>query len=82
MKKIKLPLGPVELEGTELEAMQRHEAPNEYQLEDGSVIRVFSPVMQIIRMDGCFDPEGNPIYIVKNGNVTVTISAPPDLHRK
>ncbi len=81
-KKIKLPLGSVELEGTEVEVKERKEAVNEYELEDGSVIRVVNVATQIIRLDGTFDSDGNPIYIVRGGNVVTAISAPQRLRRQ
>ena len=81
-KKIKLPIGSVELDATEVSITERNEAVNEYRLEDGSVIRVVNVVTQIIRLDGSFDNDGNPIYVVRTGNVVTTISAPQNLRRQ
>ena len=81
-KKIKLPVGSVEIEATEVPVKERNEAVNEYQLEDGSVIRVVNVATQIIRLDGTFDSDGNPIYVVRTGNVVTTISAPQRLRRQ
>lgn len=54
---------------------------NEYLLDDGSVIRLKLVATEVLRVDGEFDPEGNPAYFVKSTNV-VNVSAPEDLRRK
>jgi hypothetical protein len=62
---------------TELEVMhRRREEPNEYELEDGSVIRVSSPTMVVYRVEGPLDAEGNPTFFVKNGISTVVVRGP------
>jgi hypothetical protein len=38
-------------------------------------------VTEVLRIDGQYDPEGNPAYLVKSSNVTA-ISAPDELRRK
>lgn len=47
---------------------------NEYLLTDGSVVRLKAVVTEILKVDGKFDNEGNPVYVVKSANV-VTVSA-------
>jgi hypothetical protein len=54
---------------------------SEYELEDGSVIRVKSVATAILRIDGEFTGEGKPIYIILTMPNTYVISskihAPP-----
>ena len=53
---------------------------NEYMLDDGTLIR-FKPVMtEILRIDGMYDNEGNPVYVTKAQNV-VAVDAPDELRR-
>lgn len=54
---------------------------NEYQLYDGSHLRLRIILSDVFRVDGEFDAEGNPIYITKSGNV-VSVRAPDELKRK
>ena len=54
---------------------------NEYLADDGTVIRLKLVVTEVLRVDGQYDPEGNPVYLVKSTNVT-SISAPEELRRQ
>lgn len=45
---------------------------NEYELEDGSVIRTRTIITKVLRLDGYFDPYGNPIYVVQSQMVVST----------
>ena len=80
-RKVTLPMGNLNLDGHEVPIRQKTEGIYEYELEDGSVIRLGLVITQIIRMDDTYDNDDNPIYIVKHGIVTTTVSAPPDRRR-
>jgi len=54
---------------------------NEYDLEDGTTLRMKAVVSDIVRVDGQFDPEGNPLYLVKAGNMVV-VNSPDNLKEK
>ena len=54
---------------------------NEYLVDDGSVLRLKLVATEVIRLDGQFDQEGNPLYMVNSTNV-LTVSAPEDLMHK
>lgn len=54
---------------------------NEYLVEDGSVLRVKLVATEVIRLDGQYDQEGNPIYILNSTNV-LAVSSPEDLKRE
>lgn len=47
---------------------------NEYIIHDGSVLKLKTVVTEILKLDGKFDAEGNPVYIIKSTNV-VAVSA-------
>lgn len=53
----------------------------EYQLIDGSTIRLKAIVSEIWRVDGEYDAEGNPLYAVKS-QVFSSVHAPEHLKRK
>jgi hypothetical protein len=62
------------IEVTELDIKQRRrEEPNEYELEDGTIVRVSNPTLVIYRVEGSLDLEGNPTFLVKTGISTVVV---------
>jgi hypothetical protein len=54
---------------------------NEYLLSDGTVIKVKLVATEVFRVDGRYDREGNPLYVVKSANVMVA-NAPESLRKK
>lgn len=50
-------------------------------LEDGSTMRLKTNVLSVIRLDGQYDPEGNPLYVVKTNNVMVITNVPAHLRK-
>jgi hypothetical protein len=69
-----------DVDGLEVRFRSNHEEWNDYTLEDGSNIRMKAVVSEIVRLDGEYDGEGNPVYLVKSTNVMV-IKAPDNLKR-
>ena len=53
---------------------------NEYNLEDGTELRMRLIVSEIVMVPDQFDKEGNPVYVVKSSNLLVAKS--PDHLRK
>jgi hypothetical protein len=54
---------------------------NEYLLDDGTLIRMKPVVADFLKLDGFFDQEGNPLYVVKAQNVIV-VNAPEDKRKR
>ena len=55
----------------------------DYELEDGSILRVKSVVTSVLRLEAQNNPEnGNPIYIVQSTPVVSVVSAPENLIKK
>ena len=79
-KKVPGPDGQM-VEGTELSFQSGGEHWNEYMVDDGSVIRLKTIVTDVVRIDGMFDQQGNPIYLVQSTNV-MAVSAPEKLKRQ
>ncbi len=69
-----------DVDGLEVRFRSNHEEWNEYVLEDGTYLRMKAVVSEIIRLNGEYDPEGNPIYIVKSANMLV-VKAPDNLKK-
>jgi hypothetical protein len=70
-----------EVDGTPVSATQSNEHWNQYLLEDGSVVKLKLVATEFVRLDGVYDPEGNPVYLVKSTNVTA-IEASDELRKR
>ncbi len=51
-------------------------------LEDGTVLRVKTVVSSAVRIEGQWDLEGNPLYMVKSSPAVAIVSVPEALRRK
>lgn len=69
---------PKEAERVEIE--RADEKWNEYQLADGSTLRVKQVATEAWRIVDEYDPEGNPLYVLRTAGV-LTINAPESLKR-
>lgn len=79
-KKIQLPNGQ-SVEASEVPFQTGAEHWNEYVLQDGSVLKLRTVTTEILRVDGQYDNDGNPVYILKSTNV-LAVSAPDSLRRQ
>ena len=70
-----------DVDGLELKFKSIREEWNEYDLEDGTTIRLKAVVTDVVRLNGEYDQEGNPVYVVKSGNMMV-VKAPDELKKK
>lgn len=76
--KISLPnLGVIE--GVPVSVDESVERWTELRLADGSVLRLKPQVIRVIRANGKYDPEGNPLYVVQGGQMMVVTSVPAHL---
>lgn len=69
-----------EVEGTVMPFQTGVEHWNEYFVEDGTVLRIKLVATEIIRLDGQFDANDDPVYILASSNV-MTTSAREDLRK-
>ena len=51
---------------------------NEYLLPDGTVVRLKVVVKKMLKLEGVFDAERNPIYVTQTQNI-ISISCPESL---
>lgn len=79
-RKVRLPTGQ-EFDAVELTFRSPGENFNEYLVDDGTVVRVKTVVTEILRIEGLFDGDGNPVYRVNSSQV-LAVSAPEELRRK
>ena len=77
----KIPYKGREVDAIEVDFKTRKEDWNEYQLMDGSFVKIKLVVSEIFKVPGEYDNEGNPVYVVRSKNVTVVRSS-DDLKRK
>jgi len=68
------------VEGIDLDFKTLKEEWNEYQVTDGSIIRMKVVVTNIAKVPDKYDNAGNPIYVVKSSNV-LTVLAPEKLRK-
>jgi hypothetical protein len=73
----RLQVGAVSVDVLPIEITKRvREEPNEYELEDGSVIRVTNPTVVVYRVEGFKDWKQNPGYYVENGTSVIVVRGP------
>lgn len=70
-----------EVEATIMPFQTGGEHFNEYLVEDGTVVKLKLVVTEILKLDGEYDAEGNPVYIVISANVPY-VSVPEELRQK
>mgnify|MGYP000995759329 CR=1 FL=1 len=66
---------------TPIDINQSREQWSEYVLDDGTLLRIKLVVTNVLRLEGKFDEEHNPVYLVKSTNVT-SIKAPSNLKKQ
>lgn len=72
---------PVKKKGVKVSVVDSHETWSTANLEDGSVVRYKSSIIEAIRVTGEFDQNGNPIYFVNQTGI-INVESPDQLKRK
>jgi hypothetical protein len=80
-RKIQLGPGGPEKDAQLLDIQQSSEHWNQYLLGDGTVLRIKLVATEVWRIEGEWDQEGNPFYVVKSSNV-LSVNPPEELRRK
>jgi hypothetical protein len=68
------------VDATELSFQNAREHWNEYLLDDGTIIKLKPVATEVFKLDGQYDPQGNPIYILQSTNVLV-VNVPEEMKR-
>jgi len=80
-RRIKVNFGGQECDGVPVETSQANEHWNQYLLDDGSLLKLKTVVTEVFRLLNEYDADGNPVYVVKSGNI-VAVTAPDHLKKK
>jgi hypothetical protein len=83
-RKVKIPFPTPDsplTDGVEVAIEESTERWTDVRLADGSELRLKPTIVSAIRMIGQFDPEGNPVYAVKAGQLMLISKAPEELKR-
>lgn len=75
------PQGQPPFKGEVIPVNAFQEAQASYLLADGTTLTMRTVLTQVVRVKGHFDPEGNPVYLVKSQNI-VNAAAPEGLKKK
>lgn len=76
-EKMKIQFGSEIVEATPVDINQASEYFNQYILDDGTALKLKLVATKVFRVDGRYDAEGNPIYIVQSTNVLSANSPAP-----
>jgi hypothetical protein len=68
-------------DGWEVQVRESTEKWSEVTLEDGTVLRIKLTVLAAVRIEGEYDPEGNPAYSLKMNPMVTTVNSDPRLRR-
>lgn len=79
-RKIAASPGGPEWDAELVEVQQSSENWNQYLLADGAVIRLKAVAIEVWRILGKYDNEGNPMYVIRSRNV-VSVNAPSELRK-
>jgi len=63
------PKGIVQKAGTIINVESASERPSEYTLEDGTKLRIKLSLIQVVRLDGEYDAQGNPAYVTQTSQM-------------
>jgi len=79
-RKTRLNFQGKDLEGIDLDFKIKKEEWNEYELSDGTFIKIKTIASSIVRIPDMYDNDGNPVYLVKSSNV-MAVSASENLKK-
>lgn len=79
--KRKLKMGNEEVIVEEIEFEVEREAWNTYVLGDGTTMKIKAVLAEVLRVDGKYAPNGDPLYVV-NATPLVSTNSPEQLKRK
>ncbi len=67
---------------TIVDIVEIRDRPLVMSLADGSVLRLRVDVLEVSRFQDEWDPDGNPLYNVRSGNILVVLDSPQELRKK
>lgn len=76
-RKIPTPQGV--LEGVDVAIKEATEKWSEVSLADGTILRIKPNVLSVTRVDGKFDSDGNPLYVLQSNQMMTVTNVPVHL---
>jgi hypothetical protein len=70
------------VDGIEMDIDESTERWSEFTLPDGAVLRIKVSLISATRIDGEYDQDGNPTYVIRASPTMVVASAPDKLKKK
>jgi hypothetical protein len=80
--KKKIPLFGRETDVTDVPVLKASEPWSEYELEDGSVLRVRNVPTSVLRIDGQYNADGTPLYLILTTPVVNLVKTSDHLRRQ
>jgi hypothetical protein len=74
-KTTKVKLGNDWVEGEEVPVERSHEEWSSHVLADGTSLRLKPIVLQVVKLPGRYDTDGNPVYVVRS-HVILAVDSP------
>jgi hypothetical protein len=74
-EKKRLPMFGKEIDVADVPIVRASEFFNEYELEDGSKVKVKNVATSILRVENQFTPDGKPVYLVISSPVLTVVSS-------
>ncbi len=81
-RKTKVNVGGRSLNGFEVPIESSNEKWSEFKLEDGTLIRAKINVVAVVRVEGEYDQNGNPLYTMNMAPVIAILDTPESLRKK
>jgi hypothetical protein len=81
-RKTKIMVGDRWIEGYEVPVSESSEKWSEFILEDGTIIRAKVALVSAIRVEGEYDPVGNPVYQMNAAPVIGIVFSDEKLRKK
>ena len=70
------------VDGMEVPIEESNEHWSEFKFEDGAIVRAKISLIQVVRIEGEYDPQGNPSYAINMAPTIAIIEVPENLRKK
>jgi len=80
-RRVKVPYQGNLTDGTDVPIEESTERWSEFKLEDGTIIRIKQTIASAIRVDGQYDQEGNPVYVLKSAPAVAIVHVEEKVRR-
>ncbi len=83
-RKTKIPLLGTNqvVDGFDVPVEESNERWSEFKLEDGTTFKIKMTVVSAVRVDGQFDAQGNPMYVMNMTPIMALVDVPERLRKK